>query len=154
MYQNDKVCNEQEAYILGFLYADGFVTCERNGKYYVIGSTVSLKDEQIIIDISNHFNNAKIKYKNQNCQTGNFDAISLQICDVKLVEKIINLGLRPQKTYENNSFIFDNIPDSLKHHFLRGYFDSDGSIGIYDNKCRFGLVSCNNRLLEAILKFI
>ena len=154
MYQKDKVCNEQEAYILGFLYADGFITGERNGNYYMVGSTVSLKDEQIIVDISKHFDNSKIKLKNQNCQTGSFNAISLQICDVKLVKKLINLGLKPQKTYENESFIFDNIPDNLKHHFIRGYFDGDGTVGIYKNKCGFGIVSCNKKLLESILDFI
>jgi len=154
MFENEKVANEVEAYILGFLYADGFVTGRKKEKHYVIGSTVSINDEQIILDISKYFSNSTVKYKNNNCQTGNFDTISLQICDVKLADRLIRLGIEPQKTYSNNSYVFDNIPDELKHHFIRGYFDGDGTVGIYDNKCRFSIVSCNEELLKSIMNFI
>jgi LAGLIDADG-like domain len=154
IFIDNTVSNEVEAYTLGFLYADGFVTSNKKGRYYVVGSTVSLNDEQIILDISKFFKNSKVKYKSSNCQTGEFDTISLQICDVKLSERLINLGLEPQKTYSNNPYVFDNIPNNLKHHFIRGYFDGDGTVGIYNNKCCFGIVSCNENLLNSILNFI
>lgn len=154
MFLNETVSDEVEAYILGFLYADGYVTSKVKDKYYVVATTVSIRDEQIVIDMSRYFDKAKIKYKSNNCQTGNFDTICMQVCDVNLVERLIKLGLRPNKTYDNDSFIFDNIPDEFKHHFIRGYFDGDGTVGIYKNRCVFGIISCNKPLLESILNYL
>lgn len=154
IFQNNQASNEVEAYILGFLYADGFVTSRVKDRYYLVGATVALKDEQIIIQMSKYFKNAKLKYKTNKCQTGSFETIGLQICDVGLVQRLINLGLKPNKTYENDSYIFDSIPNDLKRHFIRGYFDGDGTVGIYNSKCVFGIISCNKTLLESILDYL
>lgn len=43
-----------------------------------------------------------------------------------------NLGIYPNKSLNFNSLL--KIPDELQKHFLRGYFDGDGSITIYMNK--------------------
>lgn len=50
--------------------------------------------------------------------------------------------------------MFDNIPDNLKWHFIRGYFDGDGTVGVYEGKARVGFVGRNKSLLEEINHFI
>lgn len=154
MFLNNEVQNEKEAYLLGLLYSDGFVTNKVNDVYYSVGITTSIKDKDLILNISKYFHRPIIKYKCYSCQTGSFEAISLNIFDVKLVKRLIHLGIKPNKTYENDSFVFDNVPLKLKHHFLRGYFDGDGTVGIYNNRCQFGFISCNKSLIEKIREYL
>ena len=61
------------------------------------------------------------------------------ICD------LVQLGITYKKTYESSSFVFDNIPNELKRHFIRGYMDGDGSIGAYRNRAVVGFVSLNEK---------
>lgn len=61
------------------------------------------------------------------------------ICD------LMKLGIAYKKTYESSSFVFDNIPNELKRHFIRGYMDGDGSIGVYRNRAVVGFVSLNEK---------
>lgn len=154
LFENNTVINEHEAYILGFLYADGCISNNVKGKYYSLVLTLSDKDEQILQDIGSSFGKWKIKKVVSKCQTGSFNTIRLDICDVNLIQNLIKLGVTPNKTYENNSYVFDNVPHDLKHHFVRGYFDGDGSVGIYNRKCVFSTVSVNEKLTYSILHFI
>lgn len=78
---------EQQAYILGFICADGFVGSEA-------------------------YNN-----------------IVIQSNDLR------NLGIRPNKSLEFDKLL--EIPTNLQRHFLRGYFDGDGSITHYIKKRKY-----------------
>lgn len=70
------------------------------------------------------------------------------------------MGVTPKKSYENDSSVFENIPVELKRHFIRGYFDGDGSIGLYKRKntktpsLSGNIVSLNESLLASIKKFL
>lgn len=153
MFDKPQVQNEIEAYLLGFIYADGYITSKRCDKYYTLGITLSEKDRlflQKILNIFNIYLNKKYEMKYQE-KTKSYKIL---ICNVELVDNLIRLGIKPQKTYSNEDFIFTNIPDKFKRHFIRGYFDGDGTIGIYKNKARINIVSLNKVLLESILKYI
>lgn len=153
MFDNPQVQNEIEAYLLGLLYADGCIEGKRYEKYYTLGITLSEKDKIFLQKILNIFNtelnkNYDLKY------SANTKSYKITICNVQLINNLINLGIIPQKTYSNNDFVFTNVPDNLKRHFIRGYFDGDGTIGIYKNKAQIGFVSLNQKLLNSILNYI
>jgi hypothetical protein len=151
IFLENKVENETEAYILGFLYADG--TIIRNGKknkktYKTINITLAEKDKEILFDI-NKFLKGNIKYYNSKLGEKLFSQIRLSVYDIALAKRLINLGISPNKTYDKTSFVFDNVPENLKYSFIRGFFDGDGSVSQWFEVC-----SLNDVLLKSMLEFI
>lgn len=154
MIYSNGITNEHEAYILGFLYADGFVTNKVKDRYYSLGITLSMKDRAIIEEISKYIP-FTLKETTNKCNGDEYETIKAQYFDVEFVQKIIKLGIVPNKTYQNCDSIFKNISEELKHHFIRGYFDGDGTINCRkDGRYQCGFVSLNNKLLQSIREYI
>lgn len=126
-----KINSAEKAYWLGFLYADGCVHTNDN--------TVSLNStdlEQIekfkqAIGAINHkiavvddtrFKNAKTIYQ-------------FAIRDKQLHQDLIDLGCIPQKSLSLEKI--PNIPRDFTSHFIRGYFDGDGSLHFLNNQRNF-----------------
>lgn len=124
----EKIDSEEKAYFLGFLYADGCVS-KNNNTYYMM---ISLQEEdksilekfnklldsnRNLLYINNIFNNSK--WKNQ---------YKLCIGNKKLGEDLIKLGCVPKKSLILKFPTFEQVPENLIHHFIRGYFDGDGCI--------------------------
>lgn len=115
----DKINNQDKAYWLGFLYADGAV----NSKSNQIELSLALKDE-------NHLE----KFKSFLNYTGNVRKDSyrcrLQISSKYFKNRLIELGCVPRKslilTFPDRSI----VSDKFLFAFIRGYFDGDGSIYI------------------------
>ncbi|MCK9429156.1 MAG: hypothetical protein M0R17_04070 [Candidatus Omnitrophica bacterium] len=152
MFENG-ITTEIEAYILGFLYADGFVTNKVENKYYMTGITLKYDDHELLEELTKyipfklHRGFAKIKDKS-------YEVIKAVYCNVKFTQQIIKLGIIPNKTYQNDSSILDNISDELRAHFIRGYFDGDGSIYLNDKKYGVSFVSINGKLLRKIKEIL
>ncbi|WPS85366.1 hypothetical protein SMD22_01685 (plasmid) [Brevibacillus halotolerans] len=118
---------ETKAYILGFLYADGFVGDEKANNI-----VFSSKDLEIIEKIAR-----ELEYTGDIRKTrkGGFEQSkkghSLNFSSSKMANDLRNLGLYPNKSLTLSEL--PKIPDKLMRHFLRGYYDGDGSVGIYTN---------------------
>lgn len=78
-----------------------------------------------------------------------FLSYKLEIYSSKMADDLINLGCVPNKSL---ILLPPNLTDEFIPHFLRGYFDGDGSIGRYDGRLKFSLLG-TNELLTWILKF-
>lgn len=50
----------------------------------------------------------------------------VHIDNVYVWDALFKLGMIPRKSWEDSTKVFDNIPDHLMNHFLRGLFDGDG----------------------------
>lgn len=145
IFQDETVTNELEAYLLGFFYADG---CVSNNIFSVALSERDVDFLQWILDVLNSELNSNYTLKyNKNTASYRF-----QICNRHFVNNIMNLGVVPNKTYENSDFIFQNVPDVLKRHFIRGYFDGDGCVlfAASSNKWVGNIVSLNEMLIRSI----
>lgn len=118
----NKIDTSEKAYWLGFLYADG---CTHNGSSEV---SIQLTDKEHIekfkqaIGAINHkiveihdtrWENAKTLYM-------------FSIKDKQLHTDLCKWGCVPNKTFLINKI--PNIPRDYVSHFLRGYFDGDGSL--------------------------
>lgn len=118
----NKIDTEEKAYWLGFLYADG---CVHSNNYEI---SVNITDKEHVekfktaIKAFNHsiteiqdkrFQNAKTLYQ-------------FSIKDKQLHQDLIKWGCIPQKSLLINKI--PNIPRDYVSHFLRGYFDGDGSL--------------------------
>ena len=117
------------------------------------------KDKDFLQNICNIFNqslnkNYSLKYQSLT------KSYRLYIGDGQTIENLIRLGITPKKSYENNSFVFENTPVELRKHFIRGYFDGDGSIGVYKRNntktpsLSGNIVSLNESLLTSIKQFL
>jgi len=117
--------NEAKAYWLGFIYADGNVSSRDNS--LTVG--VSFEDGEHLSKLANLFNK-EVKYYTHFSKICNKDLkrAQFQICNKTLKSNMIRNGVFPRKTYIDSDYIFECIPSHLVNHFIRGYFDGDGSV--------------------------
>jgi len=129
---------EEKAYWLGFMYADGCVNIRKNpnrrsSMIYVAQIGLAEKDGYMVrkLSVAIHGKNLckKYIYKNRSPETQN--QIYLAIRSKKMVEDLIKQGCFQRKSLTLRFPTSDQVPDHLLHHFIRGYFDGDGSTGIY-----------------------
>ena len=120
IFQN--IDNEEKAYWLGFLYADGSIS---KGNRNDIELSLCLNDihhlekfktfigfgGKLIIDDFR----CRISFKNKNMK-----------------KDLMNKGCVPQKSLTIKFPSYDIVPKELIRHFIRGYFDGDGSISCAD----------------------
>lgn len=129
----DVIDTPEKAYILGFFYADGSVNTPKQTV------TMSLQEEDgyILERIRNYFSSEKpleyLDYSNKHDFGYNYkNQYRLLFFSKHLCEELINKGM-----VQNKSLILEYpewMPEELHRHFIRGYFDGDGSFGYYKNK--------------------
>jgi hypothetical protein len=117
---------EKKAYWLGVLFADGNITKKASKSGQIIFSS---KDKEwvklFLLDIgSNNSPNCEYQklYKKYIWKA--------QITSAKMYDDLNNLGCTPAKT---KTIRIPAIKNKLVHHFIRGYFDGDGTVGLYKN---------------------
>lgn len=149
----DKIDTEEKAYWLGFLYADGWISSKTN----IVGLNLSIKDISHLLKFKDFLNwTGEIKIYDTH-QFGTKDVHNkagdiLQICEINIGSKILHDALKNAGCAPNKSLIleFPNktiIPENLLKHFIRGYFDGDGTLGLYKH-------SIKNSSLEESLMFV
>ena len=111
--------NEEKAYFLGLLYADGTITHH--------GFSISLveKDEKILQIFNKSIRETGELYSTTNKFNNNIKI--LNIYSQEISKDLQDLGCFKNKTF-TIKYPTDKIPKELQHHFIRGYFDGDGSI--------------------------
>ena len=145
----DKIETEEQAYILGFIYADGYISSN------TFGVKVDTKDIDIIEKIKSALQSEhKIVRginRNNTASGENTEYVMLSINDSYFVSKLQELGVLYNKS---KILTFPHFLDkSLIRHFLRGYFDGDGSVYITQNNPKFSLVG-TKEFLETALTYI
>lgn len=113
-----------KAYWLGFLYADGYIDKKNS-----IRINLSSIDEAHLIKFQKAIEAYNHKIIHSEKRMG--DKIYLQSCfairDKQMVEDLAKLGCVNNKSLILE-FPYNKIPENLYSHFIRGYFDGDGSI--------------------------
>lgn len=125
-----KIDSNEKAYILGLLYADGYLTIEGSGTK-TIG--IDLIDEEILREISLRLDyKGEVRHiKNYKSNSG-FKSVSkrfrLKFSSEKIYENLINLGCTPRKSLTLTFPTEEQVPKKFIKAFILGYFDGDGSI--------------------------
>lgn len=127
----ETIDSEEKAYWLGFLYADGYVMNDDKNKQYRVVLTLKENDKMHIelfkkcLDSNNPIRSVCEKLKDKECFSSQFYVYSK-----KMVDDLYKNGC-----VQNKSLVLKPpiIMDNLTGHFIRGYFDGDGSI-YYDKK--------------------
>jgi len=138
-----KIDNEEKAYWLGFLYADGCVHSHNNG----ISLVLQKKDVEHLYKYKEALGLIN-KLQDVNTNT----AKRIEFSDIKVHADLIKQGCIPKK-----SLILQppkNVPKKLEHHFMRGIFDGDGCIHKRNaiNCIRFGFDICGSKDIIKWLK--
>lgn len=128
----EKIDDEWKAYFLGWMYSDGNIQKDL-GRMRI---SLSSKDEYILEYFSKKFYNCiKLSYRNGGYSTlimGNKCDVSpksiLTINRKKICEDLVRLGCVPCKSLILKFPTSKQVPDYLIHHFIRGYFDGDGTV--------------------------
>lgn len=117
----DDIQTEEQSYILGFIAADGHVRKE--------GIVIALhpKDIDILEKIKLELeSNIPIRIRSNSQGYGNNDIALLNLNSRILSKRLRELGFSSKKTYD---FQYPNyLLPNLHKHFIRGYWDGDGSI--------------------------
>ena len=154
----DQIDTEEKAYWLGFIYADGYISSDPlNGKsHYQFEITLSAKDREHLEKFAKFIgypNGVKEKISTRSGVDTTYESVRILISSKHLWETLNNYGCTPKKSLTlkfPNKTIFKD--ESLIRHFIRGYFDGDGTLGIYENKCLLSVLGTENFLSE-IAKF-
>lgn len=136
----ENIDNEEKAYWLGFLYADGCinVTCKNKS----LELTVCEEDVGHLYKLRQALQgNMPIKSKVVKLKGKEYLAFRITVCSTKLCDDLIKWGCIP-----NKSLILQfpvNLPHNLYKHFIRGYVDGDGCIS---TKCRISICGTHDLL--------
>jgi len=144
-----------KAYLLGFIAADGCVR-ERNRSKCSVEKTLCIllnkKDQSVVRILRDelspgrpiHF--AKVKSNKRKQRT-----VRCEFPSNKLCLDLAKYGVVPRKTK-----VFDwpsALPMKFRREFILGYFDGDGSFGIYEGRPCWSLLG-NKPLLKKVRKII
>lgn len=117
----ENIDSEIKAYLLGFFAADGHLEFKEDSYCLKVG--VSIKDAHIVLLFNKYIceNKASILICNNNTAT-------INIGSKILGESLIKHHFDNNKTYSFNKL--PNIQEEYMRHFIRGFFDGDGSITV------------------------
>jgi hypothetical protein len=112
----DDLSGEHEAYWLGFIYADGTVrrTCLNVG--------LAAKDLGHLEKLAAFLGCEGRAILDQRSTAW------LQVSDRYLADRLRDLGIEPHRPRPTRAL--EAVPPAMRHHFLRGAFDGDGSVSI------------------------
>ena len=127
----DDINTEEKAYILGLLYADGYNNTDRNSV------TLGLKesDKDILDKITNLIQPTKplqyidaYKSRKKTSFENSKNQYRLVIANKHISQRLVELGCGKAKTHKLTFPTEEQVPSHLIRHFIRGYFDGDGSV--------------------------
>lgn len=116
-----KTWSPEMAYLLGFIGADGNIC--HSGRAHVLH--IACDDKDIIEKIKPILNYEGPIY--QKMRDNGKISYSLRICDQIIFNDLQKLGITERKSL---TFTPPKIPKNLTRHFIRGYFDGDGSVSL------------------------
>lgn len=125
-YYFDTIDNQDKAYILGLLYADGSNSISKS----TVSISLQEEDVDILEKIKNIVGSSKpleyLDYSNKHDYGYNYkNQYRLLFFSKHMCDALNHIGMIPNKSLKLE---FPNIDKELYKHFIRGYFDGDGSL--------------------------
>ena len=114
-----KTWSTEMAYTLGFFCADGHLATHKN----FLCIQPHKKDQYILENFMKFMDYGGVIY-----DYGKRTTVSLNISSKEITKDLMNFGLTRHKSQELKWI--DQIPEKYISHFVRGYFDGDGHIGL------------------------
>ena len=140
----DSIDNEEKAYWLGFIFADGYLS-STNNTFEISLKASDKKHLEKFNKFMKHRDRNHVKLGKVNCGETLCERCRWFVTDKHLWEVLNSYGCTPNKslTLEFPNFLIFKY-DHLICHFIRGYFDGDGSFS------RYLLKTCVNPHIQII----
>lgn len=131
----DNIDSEDKAYFLGLMYADGYVKFDRE----MFGITLNSRDIDILEKFNKCLNSTyPIRTYNEKKKFGKYEyfieSSRLECTSSNIYINLQKYGVLKSKTNILKPPLF--LDKSLNQHFIRGYFDGDGSISFDSGKAK------------------
>ena len=140
----DLIDSEEKAYWLGFIYADGYIDANK----FIFEISLKSSDKEHLEKFNKfmkHKDKNHVKISNSKCRDKCFERCRWYVSNKHLWNILNSYGCTPNKslTLEFPNFLIFKY-DHLIRHFIRGYFDGDGSFS------RYLLKTCVNPHIQII----
>lgn len=151
----DEIDSESKAYWLGFLFADGYIRERKSGNSLELKLSYNDKEHIELFKDTINSDHKIIDGYNQVKYKGGISRarmLHLAIYSSKLVNSIKKKGIHSRKTF---TITKPDIDENLISHFVRGYFDGDGSFIFFEKKRNTSSFACasdsfRNFLIETL----
>lgn len=134
----NKIDNEEKAYWLGFLYADGCIHVSKYSK--LVKLSLAIEDINHIEKFKKFIEAENKIYISTPKNLNHSQMATLTISSNQMVDDLIRLGCMTKKTFKIKMPDSNIVPDEFIKHFIRGYFDGDGGISITLNEKIFNCI--------------
>jgi len=144
----ERIDSPEKAYWLGFIAADGGLRSPKHGGGRRLTLNLSAKDRSHLILLNSTLGSSGPlrRWKSRGPNGG----YRLTISSAKMCRDLESHGITPRKTFSLGPPT--GIPSRLNLHFIRGYFDGDGSVYFhnYSGRLRAKITSASLKILEWI----
>lgn len=133
--------SEISAYLLGLIFADGHI--HKNG--YYLNLDLAERDVELLDMLKTYIfgDSCEIKYCKRIIESTNKVYLKLVVSSKEICDDLKMFGLTNDKSF---SIKFPSIKQEFYRHFIRGYFDGDGSVGKTKDKIIVSIISNDNFL--------
>lgn len=156
----DTIDTEEKAYWLGFLTADGWISKSTKTGAGVVGIELQYNDIEHLrkfnksisgnYQITDRWRPCLISTKDKNKQN---HSCVIRVFSLKMYESLEKNGFTNNKSYD---FSMPKIQNDLIRHYIRGYFDGDGTLCFTNQSFHVGFTTGSKKLNDSIadiLKF-
>lgn len=150
----DYIDSPIKAYLLGFIYADGWVVYNESNRNYEFGMDLQSKDEYVLQKINDEFGGQHIITRSEpkkiiikGTTAMRHEMSGLRVYSKNIVKALISHGVVPNKTQHDTYPVVD---DKLFFDFLRGYIDGDGCYYTKNNNVYMHITCATKTPLEYI----
>ena len=132
----DNIDTEEKAYWLGFLIADGWISKNEKSNAGVVGIELQYSDNDHLKKFNKSISgNYKITDRWKSCSLSKdkgkkYHTCVIRIFSLTMYNTLVKLGFSNEKSYD---YSMPKLPHDLTRHYIRGYFDGDGTL-CYTNK--------------------
>lgn len=138
-----KIQSEEEAYWLGFLMADGYISEDRG----VISLCLQEKDKDHVIKFIDFLGSDQKGYYKDSVGHMQY---RIDINSRELINNLVALGCCQAKTFNLKFPSYHKVPKKYQRHFIRGYFDADGCACLHGKILTFSIVSAAKSFIEKL----
>jgi hypothetical protein len=138
---------EEKAYLLGFILADGCVQQGYGINTVVLHNAVDDLEAGLLFQKEIFPGNKMLFRKNP----GKKDTFSVKGSSKEIIKDLAKFNIKPRKTFDFDfMFNFEHLPKEFTRHFIRGFFDGDGTFSNY----RFEFITTSEKFMYQIIEII
>lgn len=153
-YFFDIIDNELKAYLLGYLFADGFVGDEKYNNIVFSQKKEDAEAVKLLKKSIEYTGDLRIFKPRISSFENSSDQVAINFSSMHMSNTLRNYGLSKKEFYDK----FPKLNNVLMRHFIRGFFDGDGSITLtrstYKDKIYYGgafNIIINKKLVNSFL---